>query len=101
MITFGPLNAAVVGAFAEPVTITGSAGTVGTRGIFDSRHFEVQGAEGEVGVSELVTTVAIDLAETGSVSVGDTVIARATTYRVADLRPDGQGLVVLDLEVVP
>ena len=101
MIAFGPLNTAVVGVFAEPVTITGSAGTVETRGIFDRRHFEVQGSEGEVGISELVTTLAVDLAETGPVAVGDTIVVRETTYRVADLRPDGQGMVVLDLEIVP
>ena len=101
MIEFGPLNTAVVGVFAEPVTITGSTGTVEARGIFDSRHFEVQGSEGDVGISELVTTLAVDLIETGPVMVGDTVAARETTYRVADLRPDGQGMVVLDLEIVP
>ena len=46
-------------------------------------------------------SVAVDLAETGPIAVGDTVVARETTYRVADLRPDGQGMVVLDLEIVP
>ena len=100
MIAFGTLNAAVVGAFAEPVTITTTGGAVETRGIFDSRHFEVQDGDGEVGISELVTTLAIDLAETGPVTSGDTVLARETTYRVSDLRPDGQGMVVLELEVV-
>lgn len=94
------LNSVVITAFAEQILITTNAGSKMTQGIFDSRYFEVQSSEGEVGMSELVTTLAIDLAETGSVAVGDTVVARETTYRVSDLRPDGQGMVVLDLEVV-
>jgi len=98
MIVFGPLNTAVVGAFAEPVTITGSAGAIEARGIFDSRHFDVQLADGEVGVSELVTTLTVNEAETGVVEVGATVVVRATTYRVKDKRPDGQGMTVLELE---
>ena len=101
MFDFQTLNSSIVAVFAEPIVITSGSDTVTTRGIFDSRHFEVQGSEGEVGISEFVTTIAIDLAEAGPVAVGDTVEARGTSYRVADLRPDGQGMVVLDLEVVP
>jgi hypothetical protein len=101
MIQFRLLNTAVVSAFAEPATITGNAGPVEARGIFDSRHFEVQSAEGDVGISELVTTLAVDLTETGPVAVGDTVVVRAASYRVKDMRPDGQGMTVLELEIEP
>lgn len=99
MIAYGPLNTAIVSVFSEPVTITGSTGSVETRGIFDSRHFEVQSAEGDVGISELVTTLAVDLTETGPVAAGDMVVVRAATYRVKDMRPDGQGMTVLELEI--
>jgi hypothetical protein len=98
---FTTLNTAVASAFAETVTITPAEGSdpeaVETRGIFDSRHYEVEDGGG-VGVSTLITTLAVDETETGAVGVGATVVARGVTYTVKDKRPDGQGMTVLDLE---
>lgn len=96
---FGPMNAAVAGAFAEAVVWL-DAPWRAAPGIFDSRHFAAApGAE--AGVSILETTLSIDLAELAEGdAIGDDerVEARGIAYRIVDRRPGGEGWLVLVLE---
>lgn len=93
---FSALNQATARTFGEAVEwLDAPARAAG--GIFDSRHFEAEG-EGQVGVSQLVTTLTVDLADTGAIADGERLTVRGVTYRVADRRPDGQGMTVLVLE---
>jgi hypothetical protein len=97
-MNFDALNGVVSAVFSEPVIWLAAPDRTLT-GIFDSRHFEVTTPEGDVGRSELVTTLAIIADPDDPVKTGETLIARDKTYRVKDMRPDGQGMTVLELEL--
>lgn len=100
MSIFDLVNTAVTRAFDDdaPITLTRNGVETAIEGIFDSRYYEVETGEGLVGGSTLTTTVSVDLAATGPIARGDGITARGTAYRVKDLRPDGQGMTVLELE---
>lgn len=98
MVDLSLINDAILGAFAEttPATITRVADpdVDEVEGIFDSRHFVI--AEGEVGVSALVTTLAVR--SSVDAPKGSGVLVRGVQYRVKDIRPDAEGWQVLELE---
>ncbi len=97
MIDFNRLNAGVLGAFAEEVTVTPASGSAyQARGIFDSRHFEAD-AGGADKLSDRETTLAVADSEAGTIQQGDEVTVRGTTYQVSDTRPDAGGFTVLVL----
>jgi hypothetical protein len=93
---FGLLNNAVTAVFGEPITILLDDGNRVVTGIYDSRYYAVE--EGEQGASSLITTVALKAADAEGVLVDGRLIARGITYSIADRRPDGQGMVVLELD---
>lgn len=75
------------------------------RGIFDSRHFAVDDI-GHSGGSALVTTFEFRIADLSAAALGldyivpsDTLFTvRETAYRMVDLRPDSEGMAVIQLE---
>lgn len=99
---FANLNRVVRKAFKDkdPVRlVTPSGSAIPIEAPYDSRHYEV--ASGEATVSALLTSVTVDLAQTGPVTTEHRIEARGILYRIADVRPDGQGMAVLALEVHP
>lgn len=69
-------------------------------GIFDSRWLEVFVEGAAAPVSEKSTTAAIRLSDAPAMARLHTIIARGTEYRVQDLRPDGQDMAILLLELI-
>ena len=69
-------------------------------GIFDSRHMEVDGADGQAPVSQMVTQLAVRWSAVDGIRHPDVVLIRDTEYRVRDVRRDGEDLAVLILEKV-
>ncbi len=68
-------------------------------GVFDSRYFEaIPLAEGEVGISTKIVSMAVKNDPLDGPIVGERVIVRDTRYRIKDKRPDGEGMAVLELE---
>lgn len=98
---FAGIGVAIEGAFGEPCTLrraTGGPLTETVRGVFDSRPFAIEG-EGEAPVSEVQVTASFRRAEIEPVAEGDTLEARGQVWIVRDVRPDGEGMVVLALEL--
>lgn len=69
-------------------------------GIFDSRHMEVEGNDGQAPVSQMVTQLAVRWSAVDGIGHPDVVLIRDTEYRVRDVRRDGEDLAVLILEKV-
>lgn len=93
-----PANDSVMATFGEAVTWAPAGGSATSkRGIFDSRHYEVDQPDGSR-ISSEVTTLAVIATDWPSVATGDAVIARSAQWRVVDVRPDGQDMAVLQLE---
>jgi hypothetical protein len=98
MIDFGPMNNAVLRTFKEPETVT--IGGVSVDAIFDSRHYEME--MGEAGGSSLVTTIAISNADAAGIAIGETaIVVRGENYVAKDLRPDSEGITVVEMERAP
>lgn len=96
---FEDLNDAVAGAFGETVTVRhGTATAAAVRGVFDRRHYAVEGQGAPV--STRITTVSVVDAEAGPLARGDRVGARGGIFCIDDLLPDGQGMTALRLEAV-
>lgn len=94
---FSLLNDVVLDVFGEPdgvlgVTIDG----VQVRAIYDSRHFSDE--DGEVGASDLITTLSVRTSDLPIISEDTVIVARGIEYRCWEPRPDGQGMTVLQLE---
>lgn len=69
-------------------------------GIFDTRHMEVEGAEGQAPVSQMVTQLAVRWSDVDGIAHPDLVLIRDTQYRVRDVRRDGEDMAVLILEKI-
>ncbi len=99
-IDFGSMNKTVQSTFSDPIVVVRQNGAdTTTRGTFDSRHIEVEG-DGQISVSTLVTTMLVDLDDTGAIGTDDRIAHASNLYRVTDQRPDGQGMTILELEKV-
>lgn len=101
---FGPMNDAVMATFGREVLLYLFGGKT-IVGIYESHFFAVVG--GEIGGTALVTTVTCKAADVAGVIEEDTeltLLVPATgtdrICRVKEIRPDAEGYVVLDLEVV-
>lgn len=94
---FDGIEDAVNAAFGEAITLTRAGeAAVEIEGVFDARHF-VSEVPGEVPVSDYQIFVTVRRDAAGEVAEGDRVEARGTLYRVNDVRPDSEGVVVLAL----
>lgn len=93
-VDFGPMNSAVLDTFEHlNVTIAG-IGTV--QAIYDSRHYTVD--EGEVGGSDLITSITVADAHAAAVVVEDTEITVGSkVYVASDKRPLGEGMTTIEL----
>ena len=94
---FSLLNDVVLDVFGEPdgvlgVTIDGAE----VRAIYDSRHYASE--DGEVGTSDLITTISVRTSDLPLVNDDTVIVARGKDYRCYEQRPDGQGMTVLQLE---
>lgn len=95
---FDALNDAVIDAFAEDDPVVWLDAPARTRnGVFDSRHYE-QESGGEVGVSDLETTLAVKDDPDDPIAVGETLTVHGETWKIVDDRPDGQGMTVYVLQ---
>ena len=89
------------GGAAEVVTYhPAAAADVELPALFTAAHALVAGGGGGVGVSTATPILTIPDAQQWGVvpAVGDEVTRRAVLYRVADIQPDGSGLIRLILE---
>jgi len=93
---FGPLNNAVIGTFGEPAGLPVTIDGLPVTAIYDSRHFADE--TGEVGTSDLITTVTVKSGQLPPLTKNTVVVARGVSYRVWEPRPDGQGMTTLTLE---
>lgn len=98
MVDLAIIADACLGAFGD----AGRAGFIRDGGtieevdaIYDSKHFEMI-ESGVVGASELVTTIGVRSAVVAE--RGTAVVVRSTSYTVKDIRPDSEGMKVLELE---
>lgn len=83
-------------AFAEAATWSPQAGApAAVSGIFTDGH---RSQFGEAGVSATLATFTLDAATAPGLSAGDGLTARSVDWRVADVQPDGSGLIRLILE---
>lgn len=94
---FDSLNRIANSVFGEPATISRGGAPSSIQGVFDSRHVEIDVGGGAM-VTALVTTLAVVDSSAGAVSRGDTITVRGGSYRLADTRPDAQGMTLLILE---
>lgn len=109
-MNFAGLNRVARNVFGERFTLRRTDQADATlRGVFDSRHFVAEPGAPEsangvrqsaIGVSILVTTLTVLEADVGSVDDAAQIDIRGLTYRIADRRPDGQGMVVWELELI-
>lgn len=99
---FAALNASVMSVMGEAVTLRRQGlADLPLRAVFDSRHYEVAGEDGMAAGTTRVTTVSVreaDVTPGRAARQGDGVAARGTEYRIRDVRPDGQGMAVWELE---
>lgn len=95
---FGPLNTTTIKTWAEDVVVdTPGAGTTTVEAIYDSRHYADE--LGEVPGSHLITSISLKTEDAADIIVGETQItARSIVYLAKDKRPDGQGMVAIELE---
>lgn len=96
---FAALNSAVLDVFGDdpetqPVTIGGAP----VQAIYDSRHFANE--DGEVGTSDLITTIAVRTAALPIITDDTIIVVRGTQYRRWEARPDGQGMTTIQLEKI-
>jgi hypothetical protein len=73
----------------------------GLQGIFDARHYSAE-VDGEVGISEYSPALTcrradVNYGEPGGIAVDHVITLRETDYRVKDMRPDSEGMVVIVL----
>lgn len=88
-------------AAAEPVTYhPAAAPDVALAGIFTAAHAIVARGGGDAGVSTVTPILTLPPAHRMPVApaAGDELTCRATLYRVADVQPDGSGMIRLVLE---
>ncbi len=98
---FSDLNTAVIDAFGETVAIRRDGQPdLTVQAVFDSRHYQVDTTDNGAPVSSLITILSVADADTGPIRRGDRILARSASYRVKDVRPDGQGMTALDLEIL-
>jgi hypothetical protein len=98
---FDGMNDALVAAFGEPFTLRRATATpmIATgRGVFDARHYAIEG-EGGVPLSEYQVTLSCRRDAIDPVETGDVVDARGESWTVRDIRPDSEGWVALALEM--
>jgi hypothetical protein len=96
---FTALNSAVLDVFGDdPLMQPVIIGGVPVQAIYDSRHFAVE--DGEAGTSDLITTITVPEAGLPEISDSTIIVVRGTQYRRWEARPDGQGLVTIQLERV-
>lgn len=98
-MNFSALNNAVLDVFGDdsetmPVTIDG----VPVQAIYDSRHFA--DGEGEAGSSDLITTISVRTSSVPPLTDDTPIVARGKLYRRWESRPDGQGMTVIELELI-
>lgn len=72
--------------------VTVTVGGVSVRGIFDNAFIQALGISG-TGPVLIVKTASVP-----SVAQGDAVVISAVNYTVAEIKPDGSGITVLELD---
>jgi hypothetical protein len=98
---FAGIAATALGAFGETFTLRRRVNTpiaATARGIYDGRHFAVEDA-GAVPASEFQVTLSCRIVDVDPVDTGDAIEIRGQSYTVRDAREDGEGMVVLALEL--
>lgn len=95
---FDPLNTVVLKTFGESITVDiAGVGATAVTAIYDSRHYADE--LGEFQGSHLITSISLETDDADNIVVGVTEItARSIVYLAKDKRPDGQGMVVVELE---
>jgi hypothetical protein len=100
------VNAPVIGVFGEPALVRRPGfDDVTVNGVFDSRYFALDD-EGRIGASTLITTFGFRLCDLDPRPLGllslvpsnTTFTLRGTAYKLSDIKPDGQGFAVAELE---
>ncbi|WP_298034809.1 hypothetical protein [uncultured Desulfovibrio sp.] len=86
------LHAAVFGTFGEPVVVNGIPAT----GVFMAAHESVDVSTGTP-VSTVQPVLEVKERDCPDVEEGDAVNVRGVAYVVADVRPDGHGILKLFL----
>lgn len=101
MIDFSAMNRAVMRTFGdnEEDVIWLDKPSRRRQGIFDSRHWPSD-LDGEVAVSELITTLSVESDPLDIIAKGERVNVRGVEYRITDKEPQGEGWELLRLELV-
>lgn len=100
--------------FGEPVTYSPQAGgTIGITGVWRGEHIAVELGAGETELTSVAPALGVDLAEfvaqghAAFISsgdhedlIGDTLVRAGRTYKVSDVKADGQGGAELILHLV-
>ena len=99
---FDVLNAACVSAFMDResdeglVTIQKGAGAaVAVPAIFDSNFYASN--DGEFASVDKITSISVRNVDVPDPAPDDRVVARGKSYRVTEIRPDSEGMTVLEL----
>jgi hypothetical protein len=86
------------GSFDEEAIYTPSGGQAKpVRAIFDNEYLAAQFAQAEAAVESSGPRTTCREADVAGVAHGDTIQIRGVTYSVAEVHPDGTGLVILIL----
>ena len=67
--------------------------------VYDRRYFEADSFDSEVATSMQITSLHCKSDDLEGPKVNERVHVRGKTYRITDARPDGEGWIVLDLEL--
>jgi hypothetical protein len=94
---FGPVPRIFQSALGETVTYTPQGGSaVSLQGIFTADYYAALEG-GELQVASTKPAVSFPVSSVPNAAPGDSVTAQGTDYEVAEVQPDGMGMVALIL----
>lgn len=97
-ISYDRLNNSTINYFGIDATYTPQGGGASTlRGIFDYTYFLT---EGEIGIQARQALFIIEAIDAPSIATGDALLINGKNFTIRQVRPDGTGVIELDLEEI-